>query len=152
MAIDKALFNKLSLAAGLSIPVAAPMLASVEAFLELSKLVDPETYYKNHPNYLLHPNDVSISYNPSIGGTHSSKNYFRGGEHLFSEYPSNGGFHNVHGQNFDQHAEEFNKDHPSGILDLLEAIAAIRWMGPEFLTPDNVLEWLNPSSAPTYYV
>ncbi|HWR23396.1 MAG TPA: hypothetical protein VN366_07960, partial [Feifaniaceae bacterium] len=151
MKFDANLFDRLSFALGASVPVTIPMLGSATALLELMELVDPDGYYKNHPNYLLRPNDVSISYNPSIGGTHSSKNYFRGGERLFSEYPSNGGAHNVYGQNFSQHAEKFNKEHPSGILDFLEAVASIIWNGPEIVTPIYPLEKLDPSSAPTYY-
>lgn len=142
MKFNSNLFNRLSLALGASAPVTIPMLASAKALLELMKLVDTAGYYESLPDYLLRPNDVSISYNPSIGGRNISENYFRGGEHLFSGYPANGGSFYIHGQNLRQHAEEFAKEHPAEILDLLEDISSIMYNGLEIFMPP--LEELDP--------
>lgn len=151
---DTALTDNTSLAIDLLFPDISEKLSPAWAWVELIKLTDPDTYYKMHPNYLLQPNDVSISYNPSIGGNHSSENYFRGEEHLYSEYPSNGGTHNVYGQNFSNYAEEFDKEHPTEILPFLEAaldVISLIWGGgvPGILLPKEAIEkYLDPTSLP----
>ena len=142
MEFNTNLFNRLSFALGAAAPVTIPLLASAKALLELTKLADTAGYYERLPDYLLRPNDVSISYNPSIGGRNISENFFREGEHLFSGYPANGGSFYIHGQNLSQYAEEFAKEHPADMLDFLEEISSIMYNGPEIFMPP--LEELDP--------